>query len=283
MENQAGSSQPISTGQQGFVLQSQAQLEDLVRKLMAESTSKGIAGPPKLVGKRKCKRSPSPVSSLSSLDASSPDGSLLPKRAKEQGRKFKSRTPAQQSKKKGPLTSGFLDPWQSDTPESSDSSREDGELSGEDDMDTEESGDRLFLAEMLPRLLSNVMQTLGLAPAKASDAPPVLAGRPASRFMPTKGPNKPTVLPFPDSFKQVMEAEWQPPSRSRCTTRAVDRLYSLPEDVTAMLKVPLVDQPMAALSSAAVLPSEGEGGPKIPATGGWKEHSSGVLKRQLWH
>lgn len=41
-----------------------------------------------------------------------------------------------------------------------------------------------------------------------------------------------------------------------------NKMYSLPDSVMQSLKLPVVDAPVAAISSNVVIMSEGEGGPK---------------------
>ncbi|KAJ6654685.1 hypothetical protein lerEdw1_006707 [Lerista edwardsae] len=73
-----------------------------------------------------------------------------------------------------------------------------------------------------------------------------------------QGDSKPAVVPFLDPFKKVLETEWKVPNRSRCTPHLGSKLCNLPDDILAQLKVLEVEtHPMAVLSSAAVLPSEG--------------------------
>lgn len=72
------------------------------------------------------------------------------------------------------------------------------------------------------------------------------------------------AAPFPVEFKEAMDCEWSNPISTRHFSRIVNKLYTLPEQVMTELQVSSVEQPVAALSSTAVVPSEGEGGPKDP-------------------
>lgn len=67
------------------------------------------------------------------------------------------------------------------------------------------------------------------------------------------------------------------PNRSQCTPRVANKLYNLLDKISAMLKVPSIDQPVVALPSAVVLPSEGEGGPKDPGD----RRVEGALKKNF--
>lgn len=67
---------------------------------------------------------------------------------------------------------------------------------------------------------------------------------------------------MPVSFKQVLEAEQKELSRPRKVSRTISKLYAIPEESMALLKVPSVDQPVATLASSAIIPAEGEGDPK---------------------
>lgn len=68
---------------------------------------------------------------------------------------------------------------------------------------------------------------------------------------------------MPVSFKQIIEAEWQEPSRTRRAPKTISKLYAMPDETKVLLKVPSVDQPVAAVAVLpTIIPSEGEGGPK---------------------
>lgn len=74
-----------------------------------------------------------------------------------------------------------------------------------------------------------------------------------------------------------MQKEWQSPVYGKRDSRFVGKLYSLPQDTLNKLKVLVVDAPVAALSSRAVIPSEGDGGPRNPCD----KRVEAVLKRSF--
>lgn len=182
--------------QEGFVLQSQVQFEDLVRRVMSESAPK----PPvqrsaaKQGGKRTRKRSPSPVSNCSSSDSSSPERRPSAKRSKKRGHKRNQMRKPSSSNKRRRRESTLSDPWQSDTLESSHSFKEEGELSGDQEMEDEDSRDRLFPTELFPHLLNKIIQTLKLN--QSSEEQESQREKPAARFLSPRGISKPAVVPF---------------------------------------------------------------------------------------
>lgn len=61
-----------------------------------------------------------------------------------------------------------------------------------------------------------------------------------------------------------MLSEWNAPVKTKKLPRVVNKWYTLPQDILDMLKHPGVDVPGAALSSNAIVPSEGDVGLKDP-------------------
>ncbi|KAJ6665120.1 hypothetical protein lerEdw1_005351 [Lerista edwardsae] len=183
-------------------------------------------------GKRTRKRPPSPASSVSGSDSISPERRPPPKKRQSHRQPHKSKSRSKAKWKRA--ESAQSDPWQSETPESSKSSREEGELSGDEDMEEEESGDRFFPADMFPHLLNKAIQTLKLD--QASRDPEAQPEKPAARFLSPQGTSKPAVVPFPQPFKEAMELEWKTPSRTWRLPRVVNKLYNLPEDISFLLK-----------------------------------------------
>ncbi|KAJ6653882.1 hypothetical protein lerEdw1_008630 [Lerista edwardsae] len=117
---------------------------------------------------------------------------------------------------------------------------------------------RLFPADLFGRMASKAAKALNI------QLPQETSARPSTSSLLPRGPTKPMVAPFPVEFREALEAEWKAPVSIKHVPRFVDKLYSLPEDALRLLQVPTVDAPVAALSSSAVLPPEGEGGPKDP-------------------
>ncbi|KAJ6667074.1 hypothetical protein lerEdw1_019078, partial [Lerista edwardsae] len=122
--------------QHGFVIQSQAQLEEIVKRVMAQNTTQvsQIKG-----GKSARKKSPTTVSSWSDSEPDSSDSSVHIKKRQKLKHVHKHKSRGSKSIKSNIV---LKDPWLSETPESSESSREEGELSGEQELDEEESSDR---------------------------------------------------------------------------------------------------------------------------------------------
>ncbi|KAL8190824.1 UNVERIFIED_CONTAM: hypothetical protein K2H54_062161 [Gekko kuhli] len=69
----------------------------------------------------------------------------------------------------------------------------------------------------------------------------------------TKGPACP-----PDYFEDVIRKEWANPGGGNSLLSVAKRFYSLPERIMEDLKVPLIDAPVVALHSGAILPKDGE-------------------------
>ncbi|KAL8221614.1 UNVERIFIED_CONTAM: hypothetical protein K2H54_071493 [Gekko kuhli] len=67
-----------------------------------------------------------------------------------------------------------------------------------------------------------------------------------------------TFLPFPDYFEDVIWEEWANRGGGTSLLSVAKQLYSLPEKTMEDLKVPLIDAPVVALHSGAVLPKDGE-------------------------
>lgn len=99
--------------------------------------------------------------------------------------------------------------------------------------------------------------------------------------MPSKGSGRTSSFPIPDTFKQITVLEWDTPTISRQIPRSIAKLYSPAMDESDLLRVPFVDQPMAALSSSYFYPSEGEGGAQGSLRLEGKCHSQGGGSRLL--
>lgn len=78
-----------------------------------------------------------------------------------------------------------------------------------------------------------------------------------------QGPPKLEPVPFPEEFKRVLDAEGPHPTLPKHKTKLWSKFYSSPEGISHMLAVPSVAPPVVVLSSAATIPSEGEGGQRM--------------------
>ncbi|KAL8174801.1 UNVERIFIED_CONTAM: hypothetical protein K2H54_054054 [Gekko kuhli] len=80
------------------------------------------------------------------------------------------------------------------------------------------------------------------------------AGTPgAKRPRGKHGPARPT-----DYFEDVIREEWANPGGGTSLLSLARRFYSLPDNIMEDLKVPLIDAPVVALHSGAVMPKDGE-------------------------
>ncbi|KAL8173808.1 UNVERIFIED_CONTAM: hypothetical protein K2H54_026368 [Gekko kuhli] len=84
----------------------------------------------------------------------------------------------------------------------------------------------------------------------------------ASANLDPRGFKKPvkvqTFSPFLDYFEDVIQKEWANPGDGTSLLSLARCLYSLPENIMEDLKVPLIDAPVVALHSGAVMPKDGE-------------------------
>ncbi|KAL8202884.1 UNVERIFIED_CONTAM: hypothetical protein K2H54_028560 [Gekko kuhli] len=62
----------------------------------------------------------------------------------------------------------------------------------------------------------------------------------------------------PDYFEDMVREEWANPGGGTSLLSLARRFYSLPESIMEDLKVPLIDAPVVALHSGAVIPKDGE-------------------------
>ncbi|KAJ6662712.1 hypothetical protein lerEdw1_011352, partial [Lerista edwardsae] len=72
----------------------------------------------------------------------------------------------------------------------------------------------------------------------------------------------PRGFPLPELFRQIIDKDWQAPARNKDSQRPSSKLYKLSHEEMKRPKLPAVDAPVAALSSASVLPTDFEGMPK---------------------
>lgn len=246
------------------------QIEDIVQEVVARLQAKGPQAPasarPKKALFKKKRKAPSSTSASDSEESEA--YSSLSKRSRGRrkvvgGKRVK--MPPQKKGKKKLREAWSPDPWQSETPTSSGDSAEEGELSGADEDECDDMGEnRMFPIEFFPKLLGKAVQTLNLSPPEKEPSVENKQSKKASKFLPAKTRNKNLTIPLPESFKEIIENEWKEPSRPRRAPRTISKLYSMQEDAMTMLSVPTVDQPVAALASSAIIPSEREGGPKDP-------------------
>ncbi|KAL8185118.1 UNVERIFIED_CONTAM: hypothetical protein K2H54_039012 [Gekko kuhli] len=73
-----------------------------------------------------------------------------------------------------------------------------------------------------------------------------------------EAPQVQTFSPFLDYFDDVIREEWANPGGGTSLLPIAKHLYSLPEETMEDLKVPLIDAPMVAFHSGAVMPKDGE-------------------------
>ncbi|KAL8190418.1 UNVERIFIED_CONTAM: putative ubiquitin carboxyl-terminal hydrolase FAF-X, partial [Gekko kuhli] len=134
--------------------------------------------------------------------------------------------------------------------------KEEGEWSG-DETETKPTSSRLFQPEHFQRLLTKVVSTLNYQ----LEEPDKLRSSASAKLDP-RGFKKPvkvqTFSLFPDYFEDVIQEEWANPGSGTSLLSIAKRFYSLPEETMEDLKVPLVDAPVVALHSGAVLPKDGE-------------------------
>lgn len=123
---------------------------------------------------------------------------------------------------------------------------------------------RMFPIELFPRLMGKAIQALKLPSHEAGPSTEVKQPEETSKFMPPEISSITITVPVPASFKQIIKAEWKEPAKPRWAPKSISKLYAMPDEAMAFLKVLAVDQPVAALSSLAIIPSEGEGVPKDP-------------------
>lgn len=112
---------------------------------------------------------------------------------------------------------------------------------------------KLFPVDLFPRVLSKSSMTLELT--SNSDSTQLSTSG-------SQGKSKPEVVPFPEPFERAMDCEREQPIHPKHSSRMINKLYTLPERVMKQLKVPSVDALVASISSSAILPMEGKGGPK---------------------
>lgn len=92
-----------------------------------------------------------------------------------------------------------------------------------------------------------------------------------------QGPPKPETVPFLKEFRRILETEWAHPTLPKHKTKLWSKFCSPPDGVSQVVAVPTVDPPVVALSSAAITPSEGEGGLKMLPIKGKTHFSSAIL------
>ncbi|KAL8178482.1 UNVERIFIED_CONTAM: hypothetical protein K2H54_048819 [Gekko kuhli] len=62
-----------------------------------------------------------------------------------------------------------------------------------------------------------------------------------------------------DFFEDIIKAEWALPGSGNSLTSIAKQFYALRDDTSENLKVPLVDTPVVALRSRAILPKDRQG------------------------
>lgn len=144
-----------------------------------------------------------------------------------------------------------------------DSDKEEGEWSGEESAGTQEASTHLFQAEHFQRLLQKVITTLNYK-VETQERPRSTASAELDARVFKRPPQAPAVSLFPDTFEDIIRAEWASPGSGSSLLSIAKRFYVLPEGTMEDLKVPLVDAPMVVLHSGAVLPRDGENALKDP-------------------
>ncbi|KAL8179096.1 UNVERIFIED_CONTAM: hypothetical protein K2H54_059636 [Gekko kuhli] len=137
-----------------------------------------------------------------------------------------------------------------------DNGKEKGEWSGEE-TEQNPTSSRLFQVEHFQRLLTKVISTRNYQ----METPEVPRSSASANLDPRefKKPVKvQTFSSFPDYFEDVIQEEWANPGGGTSLLSLARRFYSLPDNTMEDLKVPLIDTPMVALHSGAVMPKDGE-------------------------
>lgn len=140
------------------------------------------------------------------------------------------------------------------------SDKEEGELSEDEGqgITTFTKADRLCPSELYPRVLLKSAKMIDLS---VPLVPPQVT-TPLSRAKTyPQGPPKPQPVPFAEALERVLTVEWETITQPK-SHRVIDKFYTLPEPIMKSLKTLTVNAPVAAVSSATILPSEGESGPK---------------------
>lgn len=139
---------------------------------------------------------------------------------------------------------------------SSESECEERELPGEEEEGAVQPLDRLFPLEFFPRMLGKTRPALNLGNSLEEDS---AEGPPKSKsnklFL--QGSPKPETVPFPEEFQRVLDNEQVQLVLPKHRAKLWNKLYSLPEETMQAFSVPVVDSLVVALSSAAVILSEG--------------------------
>lgn len=73
-----------------------------------------------------------------------------------------------------------------------------------------------------------------------------------------KPPSQPAVCPFPDSSMSAVKAKWSVPDTGSTLNAITKKFYTLPSEMTADLKVPVVDALAVVLYSGVVLSMDGD-------------------------
>ncbi|XP_053168699.1 uncharacterized protein LOC128352279 [Hemicordylus capensis] len=143
---------------------------------------------------------------------------------------------------------------------SSESEREERELSDEQTPSDKPTTARLFSIAEFEILLAKVKRAI--KDVSKEDGTQAVQGLDQEVFPSTS--STPAKVPFPSLFREVMLAEWATPVSSKPVFQIPKKLYTLPSDVMDLLAFPVVDAPVAQLVSGSLVNREGEEFLKLP-------------------
>lgn len=246
-------------------------LEEHIAEAVRAAVHSAFKAMPKRIPKQgshsKRTRSPSTSSSFSTASSSSRSHRRSPppkkrKETRERHRPHKRTRGRRRHKQRRHSLANLWSDSESSGSSATDSEKEEGELSGEDH-DADQSGpvDRLFPPDLFTRMLAKVVKALDL---ESESSEPKEEPKATNKGLFPQGPPKPNTFPMPIAFQRVLDTEWATPASTKHASKFINKFYSFPEKTMETLRQPIIDQPIAALSSAAIIPAQGEGGPKDP-------------------
>ncbi|XP_029448605.1 uncharacterized protein LOC115086312 [Rhinatrema bivittatum] len=119
---------------------------------------------------------------------------------------------------------------------------------------------RIFHKEELEDLLQRTLQELDLDPPPDPPAPVAPAVATCSKKGdPVLAALRPRAKAFPvhESFLQLLTGEWDFPEASLRVSRAMEKLYPLPEDFLDLVRFPKVDSAVSAVTKRTTIPVTG--------------------------
>lgn len=177
--------------------QLEAIAQQMVARLQPHSVHEAAANGKKARAKGMKRRVPTPISSSEDSQVLAP-----PKKSKHLG-KSHSKGHLHNRPRQGRKGQFFPDPWASDFSSSSESSYEEGELSGSEEDFSEESKRRLFPSEFFPKLMGKVIQTLKVQPQKDKPESRGNTSEPSKFFLQVSSSKFPSI-PMPVAFRQII-------------------------------------------------------------------------------